>query len=131
MSTLRRWMIMLCLCLSGGVIYLLPFLREFYYLPMQEALQLTNTQLGVLMSVFGVTAMISYFPGGWLADKMGPKRLITISMISTGLAGGALLDGSPGTLGYRYFFLFISGLCFMGLLAALVLMRKYIKKRTG
>jgi sugar phosphate permease len=87
MSTLRRWMIMLCLCLSGGVIYLLPFLREIYYLPMQEALQLTNTQLGVLMSVFGVTAMISYFPGGWLADKVGPKRLITISMISTGLAG--------------------------------------------
>lgn len=87
MSTLRRWMIMLCLCLSGGVIYLLPYLREVYYLPMQEALHLTNTQLGVLMSVFGVTAMISYFPGGWLADKVGPKRLITISMISTGLAG--------------------------------------------
>ena len=87
MSTLRRWMIMLCLCLSGGVIYLLPYLREIYYLPMQEALHLTNTQLGVLMSVFGVTAMISYFPGGWLADKVGPKQLITISMISTGLAG--------------------------------------------
>jgi len=87
MSTLRRWMIMLCLCLSGGVIYLLPYLREIYYLPMQEALHLNNTQLGVLMSVFGVTAMISYFPGGWLADKVGPKRLITISMISTGLAG--------------------------------------------
>ena len=87
MSTVRRWMIMLCLCLSGGVIYLLPYLREVYYLPMQEALNLTNTQLGVLMSVFGVAAMISYFPGGWLADKVGPKRLITISMISTGLAG--------------------------------------------
>jgi len=87
MSTLRRWLVMLCLCLSGGVIYLLPYLREVYYLPMQEALHITNTQLGVLMSVFGVMAMISYFPGGWLADKVGPKRLITISMITTGLAG--------------------------------------------
>jgi len=54
-------MIMLCLYLSGGVIYLLPYLREIYYLPMQETLQLTNTQLGVLMSVFGVKAMIYYF----------------------------------------------------------------------
>jgi len=201
MSTLRRWMIMLCLCLSGGVIYLLPFLREIYYLPMQEALQLTNTQLGVLMSVFGVTAMISYFPGGWLADRIGASRTIAWSFIilifsfgvfavtpgspslvfilvvntviasiaiyalrgvyyaifeevgiplavtgtATGvvsvigytpdifipLAGGALLDGYPGTLGYRYFFLFISGLCFLGLLAALVLMKKYVKKRVG
>ncbi len=87
MSSLRRWLIMICLCLSGGIIYLLPYLREVYYLPMQEALHLTNTQLGVLMSVFGIMAMISYFPGGWLADKVGPKRLITISMISTGLAG--------------------------------------------
>jgi len=87
MSALRRWLIMTCLCLSGGVIYLLPYLREVYYIPLQEALHLTNTQLGALMSVFGVMAMISYFPGGWLADKVGPRILITISMISTGLAG--------------------------------------------
>ena len=38
---------------------------------------------------------------------------------------------NPGTLGYRCFFLFISGLCYLGLLAALVLMRKYVKKRVG
>jgi len=57
---------MACLCLSGGIIYLLPFLREVYYIPLQKALHLSNTQLGVLMSVFGTTALISYFPGGWL-----------------------------------------------------------------
>jgi nitrate/nitrite transporter NarK len=78
---------MTCLCLSGGIIYLLPFLREVYYIPLQKALNLTNTQLGVLMSVFGTTAMISYFPGGWLADRISPRKLITISMLSTGIAG--------------------------------------------
>ncbi len=87
MSTFRRWLIMTCLCLSGGIIYLLPYLREVYYIPLQETLQLSNTQLGVLMSVFGVAAMISYFPGGWLADKISPRKLITISMLSTGMAG--------------------------------------------
>jgi nitrate/nitrite transporter NarK len=86
-SKLRRWLIMTCLCLSGGIIYLLPFLREVYYIPLQKALNLTNTQLGVLMSVFGITAMISYFPGGWLADRISPRKLITISMLSTGIAG--------------------------------------------
>jgi len=87
MSHCRRWLVMTCLCLSGGVIYLLPYLREVYYLPLMEALGLTNTQLGVLMSVFGVAAMVSYFPGGWLADRISPRVLISVSMISTGLVG--------------------------------------------
>jgi len=94
MSTLRRWMIMLCLCLSGGVIYLLPYLREIYYLPMQEALHLTNTQLGVLMSAFGVTAMISYFPGGWVPWNLGIQILfpVYLRVMFSGIAGGARPD---------------------------------------
>ncbi len=48
MSGFRRWLVMACLCLSGGIIFLLPFLREVYYIPLQKALDLTNTQLGVL-----------------------------------------------------------------------------------
>jgi len=87
MSKSRRWLVMVCLCLSGGIIYLLPYLREVYYMPMLEALKLSNTQLGVMMSVFGATAMISYFPGGWIADRVSPKILISISMIFTGSAG--------------------------------------------
>ena len=48
---------------------------------------LTNTELGVLMSVFGFTSMIAYFPGGWLADRVSPRKLMTTSLIVTGLAG--------------------------------------------
>jgi nitrate/nitrite transporter NarK len=87
MNTYRRWLIMICLCLSGGIIYLLPYLKEVYYYPLLEALHLSNTQLGVLMGVFGVTAMISYLPGGWLADKIPPRKLITLSMLATGISG--------------------------------------------
>lgn len=87
MRDFRRWLVMTCLCLSGGIIYLLPYLREVYYLPLQSALGLTNTQLGLMMAVFGATAMVSYFPGGWIADRFSPRILISISMISTGLAG--------------------------------------------
>ena len=87
MSSLRRWLIMACLSLSGGAIYLLPFLREIYYLPLQKALGVTNTQLGVLMSVFGATSLITYFPGGWLADRLSPRKMISFSMLATGIAG--------------------------------------------
>jgi nitrate/nitrite transporter NarK len=87
MSTFRRWLVMACLCLSGGIIFLLPFLREVYYIPLQKALGLTNTQLGVLMSVFGAASLLTYFPGGWLADRVSSRKLISFSMLATGLAG--------------------------------------------
>ena len=87
MGVFRRWVMMACLSLSGGIIFLLPFLREVYYIPLQRALNLSNTQLGILMSVFGVAALLTYFPGGWLADRVSSRKLITFSMLATGLAG--------------------------------------------
>ena len=87
MNPVRKWLIMFCLSASGGVIYLLPYLREVYYIPLQKALDLSNTQFGVMMSVFGVVAMLSYFPGGWLADKLSSRKLIAFSLAATGSAG--------------------------------------------
>ena len=75
------------LCISAGSIYLLPFLQEVYYKPLADALSLNNTEVGSLMSIYGVFAMLSYFPGGWIADKVSPRILITFSLISTGLIG--------------------------------------------
>ncbi|HUV14186.1 MAG TPA: hypothetical protein VMY18_11110 [Acidobacteriota bacterium] len=78
---------MIRLYFSGGTILLLPFLREAYYLPMQDALGLPKTELGVLMSALGVSSMIFYFPGGLPSDQDPPGKLITFSMFSTGLFG--------------------------------------------
>jgi nitrate/nitrite transporter NarK len=87
MNAFRRWLVMTSLCLSGGILYLLPYLFEIFYIPLQEALGLSKTQLGSLMSAFGVTALITYFPGGWLADRVSPRKLISLSCILTGIAG--------------------------------------------
>ncbi len=78
---------MLVLSFSGGAIFLAPFLREVYYIPMQEAMNLSNTQMGMLMGVFGTVSMIMYFPGGWLADRVSSRLLITLGMLATGLSG--------------------------------------------
>jgi len=78
---------MTVLAFSGGIIFLLPFLFEVYYRTVADALGLTNTEMGVLFSAFGVTSMIAYFPGGWLADRLSPRKLMTSSLILTGLAG--------------------------------------------
>ena len=83
----RRWLMLVVLCLGGGTIFFLPFLRWTYYIPMKEALSLTNTQFGVLMSTYGMAATIFYFPGGWIADRISPRKLLTFSFAATGAAG--------------------------------------------
>ena len=37
MSSIRRWVIMTVLSLSGGIVFLLPFLQEVYYIPLATA----------------------------------------------------------------------------------------------
>ncbi len=64
-----------------------PFLREVYYIPMQEAMDLSNTQMGMLMGVFGAVGLLTYFPGGWLADRVSSKKLISLGMTTTGVSG--------------------------------------------
>lgn len=75
------------LSLSGGIIFFLPFLQELYYRPLAVALQLNNAQIGSLLSVFGITSLLCYVPGGWLADRFSPRVLLSSSLISTGLSG--------------------------------------------
>jgi nitrate/nitrite transporter NarK len=118
MSALRRWLMMACLCLSGGMIYMLPFLREVYYIPLQKALNLSNTQLGVLMSVFGAISLLTYFPGGWLADRVSSRKLITFSMLATGLAGFyfASFPSYPLSIAVHGFWGMTSSLTFWGAL---------------
>ena len=87
MSFFRRWLLITVLGFSGGIIFLLPFLFEVFYTPLGSALGLNHTELGGLVSIFGFFSMVFYFPGGWLADRVSPRKLITTSLIGTGLAG--------------------------------------------
>jgi nitrate/nitrite transporter NarK len=87
MTRASKWLVMAVLGLSGTVIYLLPFLRELYYEPLQRALHINNTQSGMLTSVFGMTSMVTYLLGGWAADRVSSRALISLSLILTGLLG--------------------------------------------
>lgn len=87
MPNLRRWVVMTILCFSGGIIFMLPFLREVYYIPMQEAYGYDNTQMGVQISVFGFVSLLTYFPGGWLADRFSPRKLMASGLLGVGLGG--------------------------------------------
>jgi len=78
---------MVVLCLSGGTIFNVVYVFEVYYLPLQQALELSKSQMGMLLGVFGAVSMLSYGPGGWLADRFSSRKLITIAMVVTGGTG--------------------------------------------
>ena len=61
--------------------YSLPYMKSVFYDPMREALSLNHKQLGNLLSIYGIVATVSYFPGGWLADKYSAKKLVSFSLI--------------------------------------------------
>jgi len=83
----NKWIQLIILSLGAGAIYQFPYLRYGFYVQLQNALGLNNLQYGLSMSVYAVVAMICYFPGGWLADRVSPKKLIIFSLLSTGLSG--------------------------------------------
>lgn len=78
---------MLALVLAGGVIYGFPYLRQSYHGPMLETFGVTNTELGMLNSMFGLFALACYLPGGWLADRFSARSLLVVSLTGTGVGG--------------------------------------------
>jgi len=83
----KRYITLLVLALGATAIYILPYLRWTYYDPMREALKLTHTQFGTLMSAYGIASMLLYFPGGWVADRVSARKLLTFAFASTGFLG--------------------------------------------
>lgn len=83
----KKWLTLILVSMAGGAIYILPYLRLTYYVPLQQATGTTNTQLGLLMSAYAITNFIFYFPGGWAADRFSSRKLITFSCVTTGLLG--------------------------------------------
>ena len=79
---------MLALLLAGEAVFALPFIIARVFRPtLLDVFGITNLQLGTAFSLYGVVAMATYFPGGPLADRFGPRRLLTIALFTTALGG--------------------------------------------
>jgi MFS family permease len=58
---------------------LLPFIAKEF--------GLDNTHTGLVITAFSLASGISQLPGGFLADRIGPRKMITISICGIGLSG--------------------------------------------
>jgi sugar phosphate permease len=84
---IKKYGTLLLLAAGAGIIFQLPYIRETFYVPIQNAMNLTNAQMGLLSSGYATMATLSYFVGGIIADKFSARKLLTFSFIFTGILG--------------------------------------------
>lgn len=85
---MRRITLMITLVLAGELVFGLSFnVPRFFRPTMLEVFGFTNTQLGDMFAVYGITAMLTYFPGGALADHFNARSLMALSLFATAVGG--------------------------------------------
>ena len=93
---LRRLLFITTLVIAGEMVFGLPFhIARFFRPTMLDVFGFTNTQLGDIFAIYGITATLSFFPGGALADRFSARRLLTLALIATS-AGGLYMSTIPG-----------------------------------
>ena len=113
LRTLRSFTTLIVLFVGGGSIYILPYLSSYFYIPMKDAMHLSNMQIGLMGSAMGFTSMVFYWPeAGW---RIASRHESLISMVAytpdvfvPALAGHLLDRYAAGGAGYRYFFLILA-----------------------
>ncbi len=83
-------------------------------------LGLSKQQMGLAFTVFGIAYGLFEIPGGWLADRFGPRRTLTgaVCWWSLFTAASGWARGLASLVGYRFFFGLGQACCFPNLTRA-------------
>ncbi len=70
------------------MVFSLPFhIARFFRPTVLDQFNLSNAELGDIFAIYGITAMLCYFPGGAIADYFSARKLLTLSLLATALGG--------------------------------------------
>lgn len=83
----KKWFTFVVLVLGAGTIFKLSSLKDAFYVPMQEFMGLTHTQIGAALSVYGLVQTIGNFASIYIADRFSKRKLISISLVCIGIVG--------------------------------------------
>lgn len=78
----KQLLIVFFMGLAFAVVYATPFVQYVFYDDLANALHASNTQLGFLITIFGIGNLIAPF-GGALSDKFNTKTIYLIGMFIT------------------------------------------------
>lgn len=90
-----RTITLVTLIIAAEAAYFLPFILARVFRPtLLDFFQISNRELGVWFSVYGIVAMISYMFGGVLADRFPARKLMAIALWLTS-GGGVVMAMAP------------------------------------
>ena len=69
----NRWFVFCILTLSGGIAFKLSSMKDMFYVPMQQFMGLTNTQIGGALSAYGIVQTIGLIFGIYICDMFSKK----------------------------------------------------------
>ncbi len=87
----KNMFLLLILTVSAAVIYMLPYLRYFYYESFRDAFNMTDGETALAGTYYGILGALSYLIGGLISDRVSIRILIPGSLIVTGALGLFLL----------------------------------------
>ncbi len=103
-TILSRITLMVALVVAGELVFALPFnLPRFFRPTLLQVFDFTNTQLGDMFAIYGITAMLAYFPGGAVADHFSARTLMVTSLFSTAV-GGLFMATIPDAAGMKFLY---------------------------
>ncbi|AXI08594.1 MFS transporter [Oceanobacillus zhaokaii] len=73
-------MLIISIMLGYALTYMDKNMISTAIIPLKAELSLTASQSGLLMSMFFIGYTVMQFPSGWLSDKIGPKKVLLISI---------------------------------------------------
>lgn len=82
-SSLHKWALVILISMGSSIIYAPMYLKNVFYDPLMQALGCTNADLGMMVSAYGLAAMICYLPSGIIADKVRMRTLATVGFLAT------------------------------------------------
>ena len=102
----QRLLFMLGLIFAGEAVYALPFhVTRYFRSTVLDVFGISATELGAAQGIYGVIAMLAYFPGGLIADRVPARKLLAYSLWSTA-AGGLYMASFPGYIGSLFLWSF-------------------------
>ncbi|QRN86391.1 MFS transporter [Clostridia bacterium] len=85
MKKTKHYLGLFALGVTFASMYNLPYIKYIFYDALIEGMGVTNQQLGALLSYYALACIITYIPGGWLADRVSPKKILSVCSFFNGL----------------------------------------------
>ncbi|MFR2645506.1 MAG: MFS transporter, partial [Blautia coccoides] len=68
-SRVKRYVAITALGLVYGTMFNLPYIKYVFYDAMIDGMGVSNTKLGLLLTVYTIVSTAGLLPGGWIADR--------------------------------------------------------------